>query len=87
MQDLILLKSNQICPNLITFTQISHQFCPNFALKPGAVFFNAGCNDQVFSPKPSKKFDADPFYRFREKCKKRTINPENDVTEPKTRLL
>jgi len=29
---LILLKSDQICPNLITFAQISPQFCQNFDL-------------------------------------------------------
>jgi len=28
---LIMLKSNQICSNFITFAQISLQFCPNFA--------------------------------------------------------
>jgi len=28
---LILPKSYQICPNLFTFSQISPQFCPNFA--------------------------------------------------------
>jgi len=32
-------------------------------LKAGAVLFNAGCNEHVFSPKP-KKIGADPFCRF-----------------------
>jgi len=36
---------------------------------PGAALFNAGCIEQVFCPKPWKKYDADPSYRFREKRK------------------
>jgi len=34
------------------------------------VLFNAGCNNQVFSPKPWNKIGADPSCRFREKRKK-----------------
>jgi len=42
---------------------------------PGALLFNAGCNEQVFSPKTwKKKIGADPSCRFREKRKKRTFN-------------
>jgi len=37
------------------------------------VFFNADCNEQVFSPKPRKNFSEDPSCRFREKRKKRLI--------------
>jgi len=33
------------------------------------VFFNAGCNEQVFSPKPRKKIGMELFCRFREKAK------------------
>jgi len=32
MQDYDLSKFNQICPNRITFVQISPQICPNFTL-------------------------------------------------------
>jgi len=40
------------------------------AKRPGAVVFNAGCNEQVFSPKIwKKKTGADPSCRFREKRK------------------
>jgi len=46
------------------------------ALKAGcSVFFNAGCNEQVFSPKSRKKFGADPSCRFRTL----TLIPKNDV--------
>jgi len=50
-------------------------FCKDIKtrLKAGCIAFNAGCNEQVFSPKPCKNFDADPSYRFREK---RTFNSE-----------
>jgi len=37
----------------------------------GAVFFNVGCNEQVFSPKPWKKNCTDPSCRFWEKRKNR----------------
>jgi len=40
---------------------------------PGALLFNAGCNEQVFSSRAWKKFGTD---RFREKRKKRTFNSE-----------
>jgi len=43
--------------------------------------FNAGCNKQVFSPKPEKKFGADPS------CRSHTLIQKNDVTEPKAKLL
>jgi len=37
------------------------------------LLFNAGCNKQVFSPKPWKKFGTNPSCRFRDK---RTFNSE-----------
>jgi len=36
---------------------------------------------------PEKQFGEDSSCRFREKRKKHTLNPKNDVTEPKARLL
>jgi len=51
------------------------------------LLFNAGYNEQVFSPKPLKKFGADPSCRLGEKRKNAPLNPKNDVTEPKSRLL
>jgi len=36
------------------------------------VLFNAGCKEQVFSPKPWKKFDADLSCCFQEKRRKHT---------------
>jgi len=50
------------------------------------LLFNAGCNGQVFSPKPWKKIDTDPSYRFREKRKIALLISKNDVTESKARL-
>jgi len=38
-----------------------------FSSSPGALLFNAGCNEQVFYPKLLKKFGADLSCRFREK--------------------
>jgi len=35
-----------------------------------------GCNKQVFSPKPWKKFSADPSCTFREKAKNAHFNSE-----------
>jgi len=43
------------------------------------MFFNAGCNERVFS-KPGKKFRANTSCRFQEK---RTTIQKNDVIEPK----
>jgi len=40
--------------------------------------------NKCFLLNPEKNFGADPSCRFREK---RTFNSENDVTEPKARLL
>jgi len=57
---------------------------------PGAVLFNAGCNEEVFSPKSwkkKKKIGADLSCRFREKHKNAPLIPKNDVTEPKTSIL
>jgi len=56
--------------------------------RPSVLLFNAGCNNQVFPPKPWKKFRADPYSCLREKCKKPlhsdTLHSQkNDVTEPK----
>jgi len=53
------------------------------------MLFNAGCKQQVFSPKPWKKFGADPSCRFWKKKtqKTHTLIPKNDVTDPKAKLL
>jgi len=50
------------------------------------LLFNAGCNEQVFSPKPPK-FDAGSSCRFQEKRKNAPLILKNDVTKPKARLL
>jgi len=42
------------------------------ASRPGAVFFNVGCNEQVFL-NLGNKIGADPSCRFLEKRKKRTL--------------
>jgi len=47
-------------------------------LKPVALLFNAGCNEQAFSRKLWKKIGADSSFRFRHKRKKRTFNSENE---------
>jgi len=41
-----------------------------------ALLFIAGCNEQVFSLNPEKKFGPDPSFCFREKSKKHTFNSE-----------
>jgi len=56
------------------------------AYRLGAGLFNAGCNEQVFSPKPWKKIRADPSCRFPEKRKKRTLQLRK-ITSPSRRLL
>jgi len=53
----------------------------------GAVLFNAGCNKQVFSPKPWKKMAQIRLVVFEKNAKNVHFNSENDVTEPKPRLL
>jgi len=51
---------------------------------PGAVLFNAGCNDQVFFLNTEKQFGADPSCCFREKRKNHQLRctpiTKNDVT-------
>jgi len=42
-------------------------------VKSWVVFFSTGRNEQVFHPKPFKKFGADPSCRFREKRKNDAI--------------
>jgi len=53
------------------------------------LLFIAGCNEQVFSLNPEKKFGADLSCRFRETGtqKMNTLIPKNVVIEPKARLL
>jgi len=51
------------------------------------VFFNAGCNEQVFSLKPEKKLTQIRLVVFEKNAKTYTLIPKNDVTEPKARLL
>jgi len=55
--------------------------------RPGAEFFNAGCKEQVFSPKPRKKLTQIHLVIFRKMQKPHTLNPKNDITEPKARLF
>jgi len=43
--------------------------------------------NKCFLLKTEKKFGADPPCRLREKRKIAPLNPKNDVTEPKVRLL
>jgi len=42
---------------------------------------------KCFLPNPGKNFGADPSCRLRNKRKNAPLNPKNDVTEPKARLL
>jgi len=60
-----------------------------WAQSPSALLFIVGCNVQVFSPKPWKKFRA-PCCRLREKRKNR-ITPTHSIlkkmTSPSRRLL
>jgi len=60
-------------------------FLFSFSLKaPSALLFNAGCNKQVFSPKPEKKLAQICLAVFEKNV---PLLPKNDVTEPKARLL
>jgi len=43
--------------------------------------------NKCFVLNPEKQFGADPFCRLGEKRKSAPLNPKNDVTEPKARLL
>jgi len=43
--------------------------------------------NKCFLLNPEKKIGTDPSCRLLEKRKKHTLNPKNDVTEPKVRLL
>jgi len=56
-------------------------------LRPGALLFNAGFKEQVFSPKPWKKIWRRSVLSFTKKTQIRTFKSVNDVTEPKARLL
>jgi len=55
------------------------------------MFFNVGCNEQVFLLNPEKEFRENLSCRFREKRNNRLAPmhsiPKNDVIDPKTRLL
>jgi len=53
------------------------------------VLFNAGYNEQVFSPKSwkIKRLAQNRLIVFEKNKKNAHINSENDVTEPKVRLL
>jgi len=54
----------------------------------GAVLFNTGCNEQVFSPKCWKKNWRRLVLSFSRKTQKtHTLIPKNDVNEPKARRL
>jgi len=48
-------------------------------------FFNAGCNQQLFSLKSWKKIWCRSVLLFSKKM--HTLIPKNDITEPKARLL
>jgi len=43
--------------------------------------------NKCFLLNPEKKFGTNPSCRFREKSKNAPLIPENDVTDPKARLL
>jgi len=43
--------------------------------------------NKCFLLNSEKKFGADPFCRLGKKRKNAPLNPKNDVTEPKARLL
>jgi len=43
--------------------------------------------NKCFLQNSEKKLDADSSYRFREKRKKCTLIPKNDVTDPKAKLI
>jgi len=60
---------------------------PQYSLRPGALLFYAGCNKQVFSPKPWKKLAQIHLVVFKKKAKNAPIIPKYDVTKPKARLL
>jgi len=67
-------KLNSLKYNVITQAKssISLQFVISY--RPVAVLFNAGCNEQMISPKPWKKTGADLFCRFWESCKSAYFN-------------
>jgi len=52
--------------------------------KSGAMHFNAGCNNQMFSPKPRKKFSKKSV---KKNTKSVPLIPINDVIELKARLF
>jgi len=45
--------------------------------RPGVLFFNAGCNEQVLSPKHWKKFAQIRHVVFEKNSKKHTLIPKN----------
>jgi len=52
------------------------------------VLFNAGCNEQVFSPiNPEKKFAQTRLVVFQKNAKTHSLISKIDITEPKTRML
>jgi len=51
------------------------------------LLFNAGCNEQVFSPKPRKKLAQIRLVVFEKNIKNALLIPKNDITEPKARLF
>jgi len=52
--------------------------------RPSALLFNAGCNEQVFSPEPRKNLAQIRHVVYK---KNAPLIPKNDVTEPKDRWL
>jgi len=49
------------------------------------LLFNAGSNEQVFSPKSLKNLAQIRLVIFEKNAKSAYFNSENDVTEPKAR--
>jgi len=62
-------------------------YCVHDCERPGAVLFNAGCNEQVFFPEPRKKIAQIRLVVFEKNAKTAHFNSKNDVTKPKARLL
>jgi len=51
------------------------------------LLFNAGYNEQVFSPKPLKSLALIRLVVFEKHAKNAPLIPKNYVNEPKARLL
>jgi len=61
-------KMRSFCFTTCTLLRSSALWVKSNTLKAGYSAFNAGCNEQLFSLKPWKKFCANSSCCFREKC-------------------